>query len=143
MELNNIDNILEKYFEATTSVAEEKALRAYFSGEEVAPHLEKYKPLFAHFTKAKEEVFTKQVPFKKSKPKFKFMYAAAAVVLLLGMFIGNKYIEQRKLEKEQAEYAYQQTKKALNLLAENFGKGTSKVAYLREFEETKQKIYNH
>ena len=38
--------------------------------------------------------------------------------------------------------AYQETKKALSLLATNLGKGTEKVAYLREFEETKQKIYN-
>lgn len=143
MELDNIDKIIEKYFEATTTVAEEKALRAYFSGNEVAPHLQKYTPLFAHFKKAKEEVFTKQVPLKKNNPKRRLMYVAAAVVLLFGMFIGNKYVEQRKIEKAQAEYAYQQTKKALNLLAENFGKGTSKVAYLKEFEETKQKIYNH
>ena len=28
------------------------------------------------------------------------------------------------------------------MLAENFGRGTEKVAYLNEFVEAKQKIYN-
>ena len=36
-----------------------------------------------------------------------------------------------------------ETKKALNLLAQNLERGTEKVAYLNEFEQTKQKIYNN
>lgn len=143
MESDKIEKILEKYFDATTTVAEEKTLRAYFSQSEVAPHLEKYTPMFAHFTNAKKEQFTKQVPLKTKKLKLKWMNIAAVAVLLFGVYIGNRYLEEKRLEKEQAQYAYQQTKKALNLLAENFSRGTEKVAYLKEFEETKQKIYNN
>tara|TARA_R110000868_G_scaffold38956_1_gene136094 strand:- start:2448 stop:2882 length:435 start_codon:yes stop_codon:yes gene_type:complete len=143
MESDKIEKILEKYFDATTTVAEEKTLRAYFSQAEVAPHLEKYTPMFAHFTNAKKEQFTKQVPLKTKKLKLKWMNIAAVAVLLFGVYIGNRYLEEKRLEKEQAQYAYQQTKKALNLLAENFSRGTEKVAYLKEFEETKQKIYNN
>tara|TARA_R110000796_G_scaffold252631_3_gene389402 strand:+ start:61505 stop:61939 length:435 start_codon:yes stop_codon:yes gene_type:complete len=143
MESDKIEKILEKYFDATTTVAEEKTLRTYFSQAEVAPHLEKYTPMFAHFTNAKKEQFTKQVPLKTKKLKLKWMNIAAVAVLLFGVYIGNRYLEEKRLEKEQAQYAYQQTKKALNLLAENFSRGTEKVAYLKEFEETKQKIYNN
>ncbi len=146
MELNNIEILLEKYFEATTTVEEEKTLQAYFSKENVAPHLEKYTPLFSHFANAKGEKFTKEIPLKNIKPKpkqiQKWMSVAAVAVLLLGIYFGNNYVEQKKAEQAQAEYAYQQTKKALNLLAVNFNKGTEKVAYLKEFEQTKQKIYN-
>jgi hypothetical protein len=144
MELNNIEKLLEKYFEATTTVEEEKTLQAYFSKENIAPHLEKYAPLFVHFSKAKQEKFTKQIPVKNRKPKQKqkWMSIAAVAVLLLGVYFTNNYIEQKKEEQAQAEYAYQQTKKALNLLAVNFNKGTKKVAYLKEFEVAKQKIYN-
>ena len=64
MELGNIEKILEKYFEATATVGEERTLREYFSQDEVAPHLEQYKPMFNYFSMAKEEKYTKPVPLK-------------------------------------------------------------------------------
>ena len=143
MELDNIEKLLEKYLEATTTVAEEETLKQYFSQESVATHLEQYAPMFQYFSKAKEERFTKQVPLKPRKNYFKWASVAAVAVLLFGIYFGNDYLNQQALEREQAEYAYQETKKALNLLAENFNKGTEKVAYLNEFEATKQKIYNN
>ncbi|MCW5517085.1 hypothetical protein [Muriicola sp. Z0-33] len=142
MELDNIEKLLEKYFEATTTEAEEKNLREYFSQEKVAPQLEQYRPIFAYFSQAKEERFTKQVPLKPRKNYYKWLSIAAVAVIAFGIYFGNAY-QERQIEKEQALYAYNETKKALNLLAENFGKGTEKVAYLNEFEETKQKIYKH
>lgn len=138
MELDNIEKLLEKYFEATTTVAEEKELKIYFSQESVATHLEQYKPMFSYFSSAKEERFTKQVPLKPRKNYYKWISIAAVAVLTFGIYFGNEY-----QEKKQAEYAYQETKKAFELLATNFGKGTEKVAYLQEFETAKQKIYNN
>ena len=143
MELDNIEKLLEKYFEATTTVAEEETLKRYFSQESVATHLEQYAPMFQYFSKAKEERFTKQVPLKPRTNYFKWASVAAVAVLLFGIYFGNDYLDQQALERQQAEYAYQETKKALSLLAENFNKGTEKVAYLNEFETTKQKIYNN
>ncbi|WP_190809071.1 hypothetical protein [Flagellimonas sp. S3867] len=138
MELDNIEKLLEKYFEATTTVAEEKTLQAYFSQESVPTHLKQYKPMFNYFSNAKEERYTKQVPLKPRKDFYKWISVAAVAVLSFGIYFGNQYQEKR-----QAEYAYQETKKAFELLAENFGKGTEKVAYLQEFEVAKQKIYNN
>ncbi|WP_375324769.1 hypothetical protein [Flagellimonas sp. GZD32] len=142
MELGNIEKILEKYFEASTTVAEEKTLREYFAQDSVAPHLEQYKPMFNYFSIAKEEKYTKQVPLKPRVNYYKWLSVAAAVVLTFGIYFGNEY-QEAQAEKAKAEYAYQETKKAFELLAENFSKGTEKVAYLKEFEETKQKIYNN
>ncbi len=138
MELDRIEKLMEKYFEATTTVAEEEVLREYFLNEKVAPHLEQYIPLFQFFSTAKEEKFTKPVPLKPGNKYFKWVSVAAVAVLLFGIYFGNRYQEKRE-----AEYAYQQTKKALNLLAANFSRGTEKAAYLKEFEVTKQKIYNN
>ncbi|MCL6273013.1 hypothetical protein M3P19_03280 [Muricauda sp. 2012CJ35-5] len=142
MELDNIERLLEKYFEATTTVAEEQTLQAYFSQEEVASHLEQYRPMFNYFSIAKEERYTKQVPLKPRKRNYKWLSIAAVVVLTVGIYFGNYQIERNK-EREQARIAYEETKKAFELLAENFGKGTDKVAYLQEFEIAKQKIYNN
>ncbi len=145
MELDNIKELLEKYFEATTTDAEESTLRAYFSREKVAPQLEQYKPMFTYFSKAREERFTRPLPVMEPRKNhnLRWVSVAAVAVLALGIYFGKNYEDQREKEQEQALYAYNETKKALDLLAENFGKGTEKVAYLRGFEETKQKIYNN
>ncbi len=143
MELDkNIEKLLEKYFEASTTLAEEDTLKVYFSQNEVAPHLEQYKSLFAYFSTAKQEQYTKQVPLTpRKKINYRWISVAAVAVLTFGIYFGtNGY--QAYQEQKQAEYAYHETKKALNLLAENFGKGTEKVAYLKEFEVAKNKIYN-
>ncbi|RAJ07420.1 hypothetical protein [Arenibacter echinorum] len=138
MELSNIEKLLERYFEANATVAEEEMLREYFAKEDVPLHLKEYAPMFQYFSIAREEKFTKQVPLKPRKKSYlKWISVAAVSILIFGIYLGRSYQEQKK-----AEYAYQETKKALSLLATNLGKGTEKVAYLREFEETKQKIYN-
>jgi hypothetical protein len=144
MELDKIEKLLEKYFDASTTVAEEETLKGYFSQEKVATHLKQYTPMFQYFSKAKEERFTKEVPLEslaspttKRKFNYKWLSVAAVTLLMFGIYFGNEYIEQKE-----TEYAYQETKKAFDLLAENFSKGTEKVAYLNHFEATKQKIYN-
>ncbi|TFG79090.1 MAG: hypothetical protein E4H26_00755 [Flavobacteriales bacterium] len=141
MESDKIETLLEKYFEATSTVAEEESLRTYFSGHAIAPHLEQYAPMFQYFSKAKEERFTKKVPTPKpiwhKQAIYRWISVAAVAVLLFGVYFGREYQERKD-----AEYAYAETKKALDLLAQNFSKGTEKVAYLKQFEKTKQKIYN-
>lgn len=138
MELDNIEKLVEKYFEATTTVAEEEILRTYFSHESVATHLEQYTPIFRYYSKAKGERFIKQVSLKPKRNYFKWV-SVVVVVLTFGIYFANTY----RVEQQQAEYAYHETKRALSLLATNFSKVTKKVAYLNEFEETKQKIYNN
>ena len=71
MELTNIENLLEKYENAETSLQEEALLKDYFSQENVATHLLEYKPLFVYFTKSGEERFTKTIPLKKEKAKMR------------------------------------------------------------------------
>lgn len=143
MELdNNIENLLEKYFEATSTVAEEEILRTYFAQESVATHLEQYRPMFNYFSKAKEEQYTKQVPLNtRRKFNYKWISVAAVAVLFLGIYFGPDQYQDYQ-DRREAEIAYQQTKEALNLLAVNFGKGTEKMTYLKEFEATTSKIYN-
>ncbi|RTE53123.1 hypothetical protein EHW67_13160 [Arenibacter aquaticus] len=139
MELDRIEKLLEKYFDASATVAEEKIIRDYFLNEDIPAHLQRYAPMFKYFSNAKEERFTKRLPLRPGNRSYwKGISVAAVVVLVFGIYFGRSYQERKK-----AEYAYQETKKALSLLALNLERGTEKVAYLREFEETKQKIYNN
>ncbi len=148
MELdNNIEKLLEKYFEATTTVAEENTLRKYFAQESVATHLEQYRPMFNYFSNAKTEQFTKLNALSESvKPRRRFDYrwisVAASVVIAVGIYFGYERYTHNQ-EQEQARIAYAHTKEALNLLAANFAKGTEKVALLEEFEVAKQKVYSN
>ncbi len=143
MELDNyIEKLLEKYFEAETTSAEEEELRNYFHQEEVAPHLAQYQSMFNYFSVAKEEQYTKQVPLKtRKKINYGWISTAAAVVLAFGIYFGpDQY--QAYQDRKEAEYAYQETKKALDLLAQNFGKGREHVAHLNEFAVAKSKVFN-
>ncbi|MEJ2163853.1 MAG: hypothetical protein P8X60_11315 [Robiginitalea sp.] len=140
MELDRIEKLLEKYFEASSTAAEEQELREYFAGEQVAPHLESYAPMFTYFSVAKEERYTGQVPLKTRSRNtiYGWISIAAAMVLMFGLYFGKQVRDQRE-----AEFAYQETRKAFGLIAQNLDRGTQKVAYLGEFEEAKQKILNN
>ncbi len=139
MELAKIETLVEKYLEAETTLAEEQQLQAYFAQDEVAPHLQEYQVLFGYFAKAKEERYTKPVPLKPKKRNYlKWASVAAVAVLMFGAYLGNDYREQKI-----AEQAYQDTQEALQLLAFNYSKGTEKIAYLNEFEKTKNKIFKN
>lgn len=138
MELASVKILLGKYMEGETTVAEEAQLRGYFSGDEVAPELEAYRPLFAYFSEARDERFTGQVPLKTRRFDYRWLSVAAVGVLMFGLYFGNQYREQRE-----AEYAYNETRKALGMIAQNLDRGTEKVAYIAEFDEAKQKIYKN
>ncbi len=143
MESDKVEKLIEKYFEASTTVAEEEKLKEYFSKQDIPTHLEQYAPMFQYFAIAKEERFTKQVPLKPRRNFYKWASVAAVAVLAFGIYFGNDYRQQKQAEQEKALLAYNQTKKAFALLAENFNKGAEKVAYLNEFQEAKEKIYNN
>ncbi len=142
MESDKIKKLIDSYFEAETTIAEEQEIREYFRKGEVAPELQKYGPMFDHFAQAKEETYTGSMPRRSRKKIYSWLSVAAVIGLGLGLFLENRYSEQQQ-EQEQAEYAYQQTRKALQLLASNLERGTEKVAYLQEFEIATEKIYNN
>jgi len=144
MELNDIETLVEKYLNATTTLAEEEKLRTYFSQEHVAKPLEQYQEMFQYFSTAKEERSTKQLPMRSTTDYKKWIGVAAAVLVAFGLYFGvSSYRENKAVQQKEALYAYKQTKKALALLSYNMHKGTQKFSYLNEFEYAKQKIYKN
>lgn len=135
MELVNIENLLEKYFEATTTVQEEQELQAYFSQDNVAPHLQEYQPMFQHFTNLKSEQFTRNVPLKPRKNYLKWISVAAVFLLTTGLFF-NEWEKQRK-----AEEAFADFKMTMSLVSESFNTGASHINHLAQFEETTNKFF--
>ena len=138
MELANIEKLVEKYENAETSLQEETTLRNYFTGGNVAPHLQEYEYMFNYFATTKDETYTKTIqlePKKSKKRNFKWLSVAASIMLLFSVFIGRQ-----EYQKYQAEQKFQQVKKALGMLSSNLKKGENAVATLYTYENTVNKI---
>ncbi|HRE78381.1 MAG TPA: hypothetical protein PLL09_11215 [Flavobacterium sp.] len=151
MELAKIEQLLEKYFEGETTIAEEIQLKQYFSTEQVAAHLEHYKPLFGFFATEKEEIFT---PTLSLKTKKRFTVARISIAASLIFFLGviailnyNPIKNQPKVANselgsfETPEEAFEETQKALALLSEKVNIGMESVNYINEYENSKNLIF--
>lgn len=146
MESDKIEKLLEKYFEADTTASEEADLRAYFSQDEVAEHLEHYAPMFRYFSKEKEERFTKVILQPKAVSTRKMWYswasAGAIVLLLIGAYF-NTSSASSTLEDEYTIEEIAAAQEALSLLSINFNKGAEQIAYLEEFEKNTNRFLDN
>lgn len=152
MELSRIENLLEKYFEAETSIAEENELKVYFSSTDVAQHLQQYQSLFVHFNKAKEEQFTATIPLipkslDKKRKYVAWLSVAASVTILFGigtfMYMNNQQnaTPSEFGTYEDPEVAFRETQKALAMISENVNTGIESVNYITEYQNSKEKVF--
>lgn len=160
MELNKIENILEKYFQGETSIAEENELKDYFSSSNVAQHLKQYQPIFGYFSQVKEQKSTQElenlvrtgeaIPLQTKKRNVAWLSIAASAVVLLGIgtyfYISEKNATPVVVQSELGTYdnpekAFAETQKALALLSNNVNVGIESVQYIKEYEQSKNKIF--
>lgn len=147
MELDKIEILLEKYFEAKTSIAEENELKNYFSSSDVAPHLEQYKPIFGFFSQAKKEQFTAKVPLNTKKKNYlAWLSVAASVVVMLGVsfyvYTNSFATSNEDLGTfDNPEMAFKETQKALDLISTHVNTGIESMHYINEFEQSKNKVF--
>ncbi len=163
MVLNKIEELIEKYNNAETSLKEEAQLKAYFTSDNVAPHLEHYRTLFQYFSKSKQEQYTKDVPLNTTKTKlYQWISVAAVAVLMFGIFIPNWEGENKdfaNLTQEEQE-AISTTMEAFNLVSlgmnkgkqqlnslalvsDNLNQGLESAGRLSEFSKTTNKIFKN
>lgn len=135
MEQHLAKKLIQKYFDAQTSVEEEKQLKNYFLNEKVASDLQKYRPFFGYITEAEQETSTRKVNFKTHQ-KYKWIKIAATLLLPISMYVGYY-----KYQENQAQKVYETSIQALQMLASNLHKGNSAITQLQEFENTKNKIF--
>ena len=145
MESNNIEQLLEKYFEGETSVAEEQVLKEYFNSENIASHVEIHQPIFSYFSAAKTEKMN-VVPVLPSKKRFKTTWIGIAASLLFAValltFWDKPSEKQEELGSfEDPEIAFRETQKALAMLSENINVGIQSLEYVNEYEKSKKIIF--
>ena len=147
MALDKIDNLLEKYFEGETTLAEENELKTYFSSAAVAPHLQQYQALFGYYASEKNQTFEPKLMLQKSKKKqITWISIAASVVVLLGVGIYTFNNLSDKTNQELGTYddpeeAFKETQKALAMLSNNVNVGIESIQYVENYENTRDQIF--
>jgi len=164
MDFDKIEQLLAKYWECETTLEEEQELKKFFNGTQVPPHLKEYVPFFTFLefekkTSKLDDVFDKQVIDKieaLSKPKkgkvvklFYDMARVAAVVLVVvtaGYFVKEEYIDKKEEVKpyltdtfEDPQAAFEETKKALQMISANFKRGREEARKVSVFNDAQQK----
>ena len=153
MNTEYIKGLLDKYFEAQTTIEEEKELKNYFNSGSIDPRFDKVAILFKVF-KAESEIETQaNIVVKKEAKVFTLQrylkIAAAVIVLALSSFLVVKYTLNNTVEEtpkiEVANYievtdpdeAMAYTEDALKILAKVFNTSQTGVdAGMKVIDET-------
>ena len=144
MESKAIENLVEKYLNAETSLQEEERLKSYFSSGQVATHLQEYAPMFNYFSRAKEETYSRTPAYNKGRRKvYSWIAVAASIMILLGVVSQQEEQVSEFGTYEDPELALQKTREALQMVSMYMNDGTEELGYLEEFNNTKDKIVHN
>jgi len=153
MDYNEINKILDKYFEGNTTIKEEKKLKEYFNTEKDIPTEFLYaKQIFKHLKNETALVFEKEIAIpKKKKIKPFYYFSAIAASIIFAFFVVSDY----NTTENKIVYAYyngkaitdkhlaeKYTKEALLKISNNFNTGTQKLHKLSEFNKSQSLIKN-
>ena len=142
---NNIERLLDAYFEGETSLAQERELREYFSGDHVASHLKQYIPMFTAFARAGEERYTGEINLPKPINYRPYLNIAAGIVVLVGLFLFFNINNNNSINNDDygtykdPKVAAQKTKQTLMMMGSFINQGAAQVEKLDEFEKTTDK----
>lgn len=149
MESTHINELLRKYWDAETSLEEERELRAYFQQTDPIPaELESFRPLFAWAGEVQEEATAPDFvhPAQEAKPAGKlrtmasFYLRAAAVVipLALGTYLwvsnnpGAQKNQHMIVIDDDPQKALEETRRVFAMLAANMNEAKGEVKELDE-----------
>ena len=144
MEKYLIDQLLEKYWEAETSLEEERTLKQYFNSDQVAESHEPFKAMFSFFKEEKEIGISLEKAMAKveqepavNKPqariislrKWGMSIAASLVMIFSAIGVWNYYTQEIEISYTDAEVeeAYAVTMKALAFLSGKMNESTGSV----------------
>lgn len=135
IDTDNINELVDKYYECETTLDEENLLTDYFNSDNVAPELLYLKPQFVFYSQSKAEVLDEKFDEKireilynqpqkiVARPKAKnYWYYSAAAVIILGIGIsyllgGSKIRVTGNDGMNEADFAYEQTISALMFIS--------------------------
>ncbi len=143
MEYNNIQKLLDKYFEGETSMQEEQQLRSYFASDTVNVAFEMYAPLFGAFQKASELTYDAPIVLPKKKFPFKYVASIAAVAIVALVFWVQNVNNETSISSTYAseEVAILKTKQALGVMSQIITNTTTKLEVVNEFDKASSTLF--
>ncbi|WP_425636318.1 hypothetical protein ACPUEN_12875 [Algoriphagus yeomjeoni] len=128
MKNQRIDELLEKYWEAETTLAEEQELKELL---QAAEGYTEEKILFSGISELSSEEPTLKMPTKTVPIKSRtWMNWAASVAILVGSVWGWTVYEQKQAEEE----AYMEVMQAFALIQNNLSKGQEEMGVMNEMK---------
>jgi hypothetical protein len=156
MDLKQVEQLLSKYWEGETSLAEEKQLQQFFSFGEVPAHLMVYRDLFvAQEITLNPDLgldFDREVLDKlntnENSTRWNFIRIAAVGLILIvtsiGFFKLNSTTNTQPIAQEDTfnnpEEALAETKKAFAMISVAFNKGQQPAMNIAKLDKTNQKV---
>ena len=157
-EYSHIEELLERYYDAQTSEAEEQQLKDFFLNEEVPPHLQAEKEMFLQLQvpEGLEERLSRQIDQWEEQERrtlkvnhsFRLQWIGIAASLLLLFGAGWHLYAPRPIARQDTcatpEEAYAHAEKALVMLSTALDKGMNQMNTLQEANERIEKnFYQH
>ena len=156
MEIQEIKQLLQQYFNGESSDNDERKLEAYFSGDDVADELKEYTEFFggiaelAHTNEDSaldEDIMVYILENEnREKTKFRRMWqtvtgVAATIIIVLGGFL----FYQQKQQPYQDTYkdpkkAYEVAEQTLQFVSEKYNKGLSALANFEKLNEAEEPL---
>ena len=148
---SHIEALLERYYDAQTSEAEEKQLKDFFFHEEVPPHLQAEKEIFLQLQASKvpeglEERLSQSIDrWSKKNRTIRLQWIGSIAASLLLLFGAGWYLQEppRKDTCTTPEEAYVEAQKALVLFSTALNKGMKQMDVLHETTERMEKIFTY
>lgn len=171
MDLNNINHLLDKYWEGETSLQDEETLKQYFNNGQVASEHRQFQPLFQYFKEEQDVLISDNFEIKllerlQNEPEVKVRklnwirnirsIAAVGIILFAAIFAFQKYSQPEDIKDytlrdnvyifddnaEDTDEALAATKLALQLLSGKMKKGSKKATKgLIEVKQAKNRTF--
>ena len=148
---SHIEALLERYYDAQTSEAEEQRLNDFFLHEEVPAHLQAEKEMFLQLQatdvpEGLEERLSQSIDrWGKKHRTLRLQWIGSIAASLLLLFGAGWYLQEppRKDTCATPEEAYAEAQKALVMFSTALNKGMRQMDALHETTERVEKIFTY
>ena len=148
---SHIEALLERYYDAQTSEAEEQRLKDFFLHEEAPAHLQAEKEMFLQLQatdvpEGLEERLSQSIDrWGKKHRTLRLQWIGSIAASLLLLFGAGWYLQEppRKDTCATPEEAYMEAQKALVLFSTALNKGMKQMDVLQETTERVEKIFTY
>jgi hypothetical protein len=160
MDSKNIEQLLDKYWNCETTLEEEQQLREFFNGPSVPESMKETADLFRFFgaeqsrtvRKNFEPTVTKELKARRGGKMISMIsftniarIAAGLLVVVAATFFIRQEVRKAYPPATEDTYtdpqvAFEETKKALMMISNSFGKAKKEASKMKIFNEAEKKI---